>query len=83
MFELIPVVTIIVFALLTVGCIALIKYSNSFEAKIAYAIGLTSSCIILSLVIYGFILIDQSHARILSFYTLVPPFDNNKSETMK
>ena len=59
MFELIPVVTIIVFALLTIGCIALIKYSNSFEAKIAYAIGLASNCIILTLVVYGYILVNS------------------------
>ena len=57
-FELIPVVTFIVFALLAVGCFTLIKYSDNIEAKLAYCIGLTSSCIILTLVIYGFILIN-------------------------
>lgn len=55
---LIPVVTFIVFAAFAITTFILIKYSDNIEAKIAYAIGLTSSCIILSLVIYGFILID-------------------------
>lgn len=58
MVELIPVVTIIVYALLTVGCIVLIKNSDNIESKVAYAIGLTANCIILVLVIYGYILIN-------------------------